>query len=398
MGSVDEPIVFLSSRKDFYTSNTSSSNWEDLPDDNLAPAYEDLPHFVMRQIAPDLKKEDRPIAAHILNSLNENGLLSVSTIEIAQYHHVPPSHVEKVVRLIQHAEPLGVGSPTPQEALLVQLEVLGESQLIPEFADKAIINGFYLLTHHKYSELGKLLEIPSSQAKEIVKFISDNLNPYPAHQHWGDLGNNLQNLESSRNTFKYPDIIITRLNEREDTALVVEIAMPFYGTLRVNPLFRKALKQAPSEKNDLWRADLEKATLLVKCLQQRNNTIVRLMQRLTVIQRSFILSGDAHLHPITRAFLAKELDVHESTMSRAVSDKTVQLPNSRIVPLAIFFDRSLHIRTALKEIIKEETSPLNDSEIAELLAKKGHRIARRTVAKYRSMEGILPAHLRQHAR
>jgi RNA polymerase sigma-54 factor len=87
--------------------------------------------------------------------------------------------------------------------------------------------------------------------------------------------------------------------------------------------------------------------------------------------------------------------VHESTISRAVAGKAVQLPSGRIVPLKKMFDRSLHIRTELCQIIAQETRPLTDTEIAALLKKKGYRVARRTVAKYRSMEGILPAHLRQ---
>ena len=81
-------------------------------------------------------------------------------------------------------------------------------------------------------------------------------------------------------------------------------------------------------------------------------------------------------------------------MSRAVSDKAVQLPNRRIIPLSMFFDRSLHIRTALKQIIDGEASTLSDSQIAVLLSGMGFQVARRTVAKYRSIEGILPAHLR----
>ncbi|HZW02682.1 MAG TPA: hypothetical protein VFF68_02045, partial [Anaerolineaceae bacterium] len=93
--------------------------------------------------------------------------------------------------------------------------------------------------------------------------------------------------------------------------------------------------------------------------------------------------------------LSLELEVHESTISRAVANKAVQLPNKRIVPLADFFDRSLNVRTVLRDIISNETKPLSDSELAELLAKEGFAVARRTVAKYRSMEGILPAHLRQ---
>jgi RNA polymerase sigma-54 factor len=119
------------------------------------------------------------------------------------------------------------------------------------------------------------------------------------------------------------------------------------------------------------------------------------MQIITILQREYILNGDAHMKPITRAKLAIELGVHESTISRAVAGKSVQLPSGKIVLLSQFFDRSLHVRTALKTLIAQETKPLSDTKIAKLLAKEGHEIARRTVAKYRNMEGILPAHMRK---
>jgi RNA polymerase sigma-54 factor len=392
---VKDPIVFLSSRNDFYTPKASSKgDWNEYSDENNTVETENLPQYVLRQIAPDLDPADRPIAAHILTSLDDDGLLSISPLEIAQYHHILPSRVNEVLRLVQHADPLGVGSPTPQEALLIQLEVLAESRPIPALAMKAIKAGFELLCHHRYPELGRELHVPVSEAKEIVRFISDNLNPYPARAHYGEISKHQANSESTATTYHFPDVIISKLSEKDDTPLVVEVAMPFYGTLRVNPLFKESISSAPDDKSNLWKADLEQAMLLVKCIQQRNHTIVRLMQRLAVIQRDFILRGDSFLRPITRASLSKELDVHESTISRAVSGKTVQLPNSKIVPIAIFFDRSLHIRTALKEIIDEEKHPLNDSDIVTLLSKRGFKVARRTVAKYRSMEGILPAHLR----
>lgn len=390
----DEPIVFLSSRDDFFSNERTATETEDYSEDDYTSSHEELPAFVLRQIAPELEPDERPIAAHILTSLDEDGLLTVTPAEIARFHFVPISKVERIIRLIQRAEPFGVGSQTPQEALLVQLEVLAETRPVPALASLAIKEGFELLSRRRYIELGKLLNVSSAKAREIARFIGDNLNPFPARMHWGDNYSNHPASADLQQVYYSPDIIISRLNDSPDTPLVVEIALPIRGTLRINPLFREALQQAPEEKVEQWKADLEHASLLVKCIQQRNHTIVRMMQRLVVLQRQFILYGDEYLLPITRAALAQELDLHEATISRAVSDKAVQIPNGHIIPLARFFDRSLHIRTTLKKLIEREKSPLSDADLANLLAKEGYPIARRTVAKYRAMEGILPAHLR----
>ena len=386
----NQPIVFVSPREDFRPSGVRASG-DEMPDDDWIADVEDLPTFVLRQIAPELDAEDRSLAAHILTSLDEDGLLTVPMIEIARFHHVTLSRLEKVLRQVQHAEPVGVGSPTPQRALLVQLEVLAETQFVPPLTGRAIQEGMDLLSRRAYPELGRLLGVSANQAQEIARFISENLNPFPARAHYGDIH---QGAEAGSH-FSEPDVIITQLYDTPDTPLVVEILSPYAGSLRVNPLFREALSEAPPEKAGQWQASLEQASLLVKCLQQRNHTLVRLMQRMVVLQREFVLQGDAFLCPVTRARLAVELEVHESTVSRAVSGKSIQLPNKRIIPLARLFDPSLHIRTALRQIITEEVKPLSDTQIANLLGKQGHPVARRTVAKYRAMEGILPARFRQ---
>jgi RNA polymerase sigma-54 factor len=392
--SSDEPIVFVSPREDFYSIGGRVSP-EDMPDEELGAEVIDLPQFVLRQIAPELPPEDRAIAAHILTGLDEDGLLRTPIVEIARYHHVLPSRVQSVQRLIQRAEPIGVGSTSPQEALLVQLEILSETTAVPPLAAQAIKEGMSLLSRHQYIELGRQLGITTAKARQIAQFIGDNLNPYPARAHWGDVH---QSAEPATDVYTIPDVIFSQLNQSPDSPLVVEVISPLVGKLRINPLFRQSLNEAPPDKLEQWQKDIEQAQLLIKCIQQRDNTIVRLMQRLAVIQRQFILRGDAYLAPITRASLADELDVHESTISRAVSNKAVQLPWGRIVPLSKFFDRSLHIRTALCQIIAGENKPLTDTQIAKLLKKQGYPIARRTVAKYRAMEGILPAHLRNHTR
>ncbi|MBE9524067.1 MAG: RNA polymerase sigma-54 factor, partial [Chloroflexi bacterium] len=125
-------------------------------------------------------------------------------------------------------------------------------------------------------------------------------------------------------------------------------------------------------------------------------TMQQLMSHMTTRQRKFITHGDKYLKSMTRASVADMLEVHESTISRAVSGKTAQLPNGRIIPLSQFFDRSLPIRSEIRDIIDSEKKFLTDSQVADILSNKGYNIARRTVAKYRSMEGIPSARARQN--
>lgn len=385
----EQPIIFVSPRYDYVKSNSDDDMFLDR---DLPHAKEDLPTYVLRQIALELKPEDRKIAAFILSNLDDDGLLDIQLVEIARYFHVPISKIENVISQIQRADPIGVGSPSTQDALLVQLEVLAENKPVPSHSARAIREGMSQLSRHQYPELARKMGIGVHQVELIAKFISDNLNPFPGRAYWGDIRDG---QSESPPVYTYPDAIISPVDETQDSPLVVEVFSPFAGILRVNPLFKQAIKQVSEENADQWKSDLGRAELLVKCLQQRTTTIVRLMRRLAVLQREFILRGDRFLHPLTRASLAEELGVHESTISRAVSNKAVQMPNGHIIPLAKFFDRSLQVRTALKQIIDEETSPLSDNEISELLNEQGFSVARRTVAKYRSMEGILPSHLRK---
>ena len=161
--SLEEPIVFVSSRDDFLQSSNSGTSTRafdtnDFNDDNLSAAIDDLPTYVLKQIATEIAPGDREIAAHILTSLDEDGLLPSSKIEISRYHHVPVSRIEGLLNLIQRADPVGVGSTSVQEALLIQLEVLSETQPVPSLAERAIREGFDLLRRRQYAELAKLFK------------------------------------------------------------------------------------------------------------------------------------------------------------------------------------------------------------------------------------------------
>lgn len=387
----EQPVVFISSRSEIRGSIGSNLEEDALGDEWLS-AQVTLAEFVLQQIAADLDRQDRQLAVHIMTSVDDNGLLSVPPVEIAMYQHVPLARVLKVINLIQHAEPLGVASPTPKEALLVQLEALSEFGTVPLHAKAMIMNCMDLMSKKAYQEIARKIGISCHEAKATARFIIDNLYPYPARSNWDHTTS-----VRSNPAFIQPDILIRPQNNIENAPLIVEVFSPYAGGLRVNPLFKQAIRQAPAEKIEDWQESLDSATLLVKCLQQRNQALVRLMERLVVLQHRFIMGGDAEILPLTRAQLANELMVHESTISRAVSGKIVQLPNRHMIPLAKFFDRSLHIRTALREIINSEPSPYSDTQLAEMLKKEGYPVARRTVAKYRAMEGILPSKYRKPA-
>lgn len=385
----DEPVVFISPRDDFYT--RSDRRAEDFPDEPISPVIDDLPTYVLKQIAADLAPAQRAIAAYLLTHLDEDGFLTISLFEVARYLHVPIQQVEVVRKMIQRADPIGVGSDNPKEALLVQLDVLQEQKNVPDLAWKIVQEGMDLLSRHQLGDLARQLGASLARVQQASHFITENLNPFPGRSHWGDIRQPSGTMEQ---VYHQPDIIISHLNGDERNPLVVEIIMPLAGMLRVNPMYKQALAQTDADTRENMRNDLEKASLFIKCLQQRNHTMQRMMFRLVSLQRDFILGGEKKLKPFTRARLSEELEVHESTISRAVSGKTVQLPNRRIVPLSSFFDRSLNVRTVLKDFICQETRPLSDSELAEMLSEQGFTVARRTVAKYRAMEGILPAHLR----
>lgn len=388
-----EPIVFISDREVEYYGGTPAS--EEQSDEIGTATSDDLPTYVLRQIAPDLQSEDRRLAAYLLTHLDEDGLLTVPLIEVALYFHVPVSRLEGIKKIIQRADPIGVGSDSPREALLVQLDVLSETTSVPDLAYTIVLEYLDQLSRRQFSDIARVLHVSIDRIRATAQFISENLNPYPGRSSWGDI----RSVAPPQSDVYYrPDIIIGCLDQTPDSPLVVEILFPLGGTLRVNPLYREAIQQADEQQKDAMREDLEKANLFVKCLQQRNHTMQRLLQRIAVLQREFIVKGTKYLKSITRASLAKELSVHESTISRAVANKAVQLPNGKIIPLSDFFDRSLSARVVLKEIIMLEKKPLSDAELVNLMAQRGFEVARRTVAKYRAMEGILPAHLRQPCR
>ncbi len=384
----EEPIVFLSPRESY---RPAAPRWEDAPLDQEPIAPESLAFHVIQQLAADLSPQERQLAAYILSSLDEDGFLREPVALIARASRRPLSQVQRVIDLIAHVDPPGLATQGPREALLVQLDSYDSRLPSVELARRVLRETFHELGRRDFDAIARKLNTRPHRVKQALEFIHNNLNPYPGRAFWGS---GRQPAKADPNVYHTPDIQISRNPSDPDGPLMVEIFTPVAGWLRVNPLFKEAIAQANGNGSEEWQRHLERATLFVKCLKQRNNTMRRLMEILVAHQREFILRGDRYLKPLTRARLAQIIGVHESTISRAVSHKSVQLPDGRIIPLSRFFDRSLSVRDRVKEIIAQETKPLTDDMISAILEKEGIKVARRTVAKYRAMEGILPARLR----
>lgn len=385
-----EPIVFLSPRESQRASRSQRHHEQELPDQEPA-APEDLTVYVLQQLAADLDPDDRQLAYYILSSLDDDGFLQDPPAIIARMTRVPLARVEHVVQLISRVDPAGLATHGPREALLVQLELLQSGGHERQIARIILEEYFPQLGRRDFDLIASRIGISVNKVRQATSYIQENLNPYPGRAYWGS---GRQPRGGNPLVYHSPDITISRNPSDEDGQLVVEIFAPLSGWLRVNPLFVQAQSKPNGDGTEEWAAHIERATLFVKCMQQRNNTMCQLMETLVSKQREFILEGDRFLHPMTRAALAEKIGVHESTISRAVAHKAVALPDGRIIPLARFFDRSLSVRDRIKEIVENETRPLTDDQIAAELRKKGVRIARRTVAKYRAIEGILPARLR----
>jgi RNA polymerase sigma-54 factor len=394
----DGPIVYLSARN--YGGREFGNGFdEDRPEASEPVEPEKLAEHVLRQIAPAMSSADRPIAAYLLTRIDERGFLPEAPAESAQFLRAPLQRVEAVLSLIQHADPPGLGAQNTRESLLLQIEALEEDEAMVDPLARICISGHWeALCRRDLGRIARALGVPRDDVVATVAFIRRNLTPYPAQAFWGDGRGRAMDDSSSRFTGR-PDAIISRPADGRAGPLRVEVFTPVEGWLRVDPTFKAALaeREVEGEEREAWERYVARAQLFAKCLRQRNNTMCRLLEVIAREQEPFILGGDRDLKPMTRASLATRLGVHESTVSRAVAAKAIALPDGRMVPLAKFFDRSLSVRDAVKTIVAGEGRPLTDDEIAARLWREGYRVARRTVAKYRAAEGILPAAARARA-
>lgn len=353
-----------------------------------------LADHVLSQLRPLLDADDLPIAGYLAESLDERGFLAIAVEVAADELGVAPERVEAVLAKLQCVDPVGVGSRSPQECLLRQVEMLPAdadgAALLRPVAHRILSEHWDAFLHARWDEI----PIPSQQRAAATAFIRGNLTPYPALASW-ESGSVSDNGPVPSTTYARPDMAVYVDGEGN---LAVEIFSLRSRWLRLSPSFRDMIRTADGDCQESWREMAERARLFIKCLGQRQQTLRRAVEALVCYQEKALREGDEYIRPLTRTQLAQQLDVHEATVSRAVMGKTVALPDGRIVALSHFFESGKSTKELIRQMICDEDQPLSDSTIATRLEAAGHPIARRTVAKYRNMLGILPVHLRARQR
>ena len=335
------------------------------------------------------------VAEFLVGSLDDSGWLATPLEDVAQALGQPVEECEKVLMLIQALEPVGVGARDLRECLLIQLEARGMKDTLPW---RLIHEQFDNLVNRRFPEIGRQLKCSVEEVQAAADVIA-TLNPRPG-------------LQVSNEDPKYvvPDLIV----ERVDDDYVVLLNDRHLPRLRISSAYEGVLRQKKAEdKGDQGKTreyiqgKLNSARWLIQTIEQRRRTMIKVMNCIIREQREFFERGIAFLRPLTLQQVARQIDMHESTVSRVCSGKYVQTPRG-VFELKFFFSSGLETedgedvsaRTAkniIKTLIDEEDKkePLSDQRIAELLHQKGLRIARRTVAKYREQLHILPARFRR---
>jgi RNA polymerase sigma-54 factor len=368
-----------------YDSNDEPLDLDRDPLSNAPDGGMTLREYLSRELHAQLPEYQYAIAEYILDSLDEHGLLLDFSIDRASLETgASAQEIEEVLRVVQSLDPPGIGARSVQECMLLQLRYLREQGQGNPLAEKIVENYFHRLLKPPVRRIARELKARIEEVEEAIQYIKGALHPYPAHQFrtpW--------EVSSSYHDAIQPDVIIRRSPE----GFEVEIVRPS-GILIVSPQWREQyekMKKNPAEFSEenirQIRDCVERAERFLNVLEIRYRTLMRVTRAIISRQMGFLETGSyTFLKPLTRTEIAAQLDMHESTISRAVSNKWVQLPNGDLIPFSDFFTPALSIRQAIQEVIHSEDPehPYSDEQVADILYQRwGIQTSRRTVAKHR---------------
>lgn len=320
-----------------------------------------------RAVRLEASTADGPIVDYLVDSLDRHGLLDRSCAQFAVELGVEADVVARIVDLIRRCGPPGIGATDVRECLLLQLDALGLKDDGATLARKVISDHLPDLARGHFALIATTLGATSREIQQVLDLIRRRLRPYPAFD-----GNR---AEVTR--YVVPDVVV-----REDAAnrggFTVELVEPAISRLGVRPTPCRAATDRHSA------MAVQQARSFVAQLRDRWETLRRVAECTVQRQGEFLTEGPTALRPLTRAQVAAALDLHESTVSRAVADKFLLLPNRTMVPLSELFCVSGGVDAQLRKLLEAEDGPISDRRLADLLRDAGYPIARRTVAKHRA--------------
>jgi RNA polymerase sigma-54 factor len=358
-----------------------------------APTLQDHLHWQLNLCRLDAT--DLAVATAIVDAINEDGYLTVppeELIEILDDPDLTLEEVQSVLHLVQSLDPPGVGARDLRDCLLIQLRQLADGGRIRDLAVRVCEQLFEALSKRDMEQIRRMLDLSTADLAEIANLIR-SLHPRP-----GTL------IADVQPQYVIPDVIV----RKRENAWTVELNPETTPRLRVNPSYAGLVRRADqSDDNSFLKSHLQEARWFIKSLASRNDTVLRVASKIVELQRDFLDHGEEAMKPMVLRDVAEALDLHESTVSRVTTQKSVHTPRGTF-ELKYFFSShvgteaggacsSTAIRAFIRKLIaaEEPSKPLSDNKIAAVLAAQGIKVARRTVAKYREGMNVPPSNERK---
>ena len=365
---------------DGYRPHTPQEVKELPPIENTLATSSSLADHMMWQLS--LLSEDeklREIGSAIIGNLNDDGMLVASLDEIAAMGPWPIEQVEKALKVVQGFDPIGVAARDLQECLLLQIRHIG---LEGTPTERIVTEHLRLLQGHNVPEIAKRLGMSIDDLKEHIEIIR-HLDPKPGSRY-----------NPSQSHYVIPDVYVVKV-EDQYVAVLNEEGLP---QLRISPVYRRLLDKSAdntSETRAYVKDKFRSALWLIKSVEQRQKTIHKVATSIINFQRDFLDHGIEYLKPLVLRDVASDIGMHESTVSRVVTNKYMHTPQG-VFEMKYFFHSgisssygesasSVTIKQRIRKIIEAEDprKPLSDSKIVSILQHEGLVLARRTIAKYR---------------
>ena len=363
----------------------------------MAAAEPTLQEHLLQQLSlTGLTERDKKVAALIVGHLDEDGYLKQDLEELRQsaLAAMPDLEIEELniaLRHVHNLEPAGVGARDVAECLELQLKTLPESTPHRDSATELVTKHLDVLAARDFNRLKRLLAVSEDELREVRSLVL-TLDPKPGRAFGtGDV------------RYVVPDVVVRKTGGRWSASLNRD-AMP---RLRINKMYADILQASRENGGKHLAGQLQEARWLIKNVQQRFDTILRVTQAIVDRQKNFFEHGEVAMRPLVLREIAEAVGLHESTISRVTTQKYMLTPRG-IFELKYFFGSHVStdtggacsataIRALIKQLVAAEDGrkPLSDHRISDILAQQGIQVARRTVAKYREAMHIQPANLRK---